>query len=90
MQKKEKKTKISLQLHGVQSTIVPVNQVSLTHRKIFRSKIIIIIHNILHLIKLTTLYINTSEHDGKRSEDNATLAHLEPPLKWLLIIPKDF
>lgn len=60
--------------------------VSYSHRKIVRSKIIIIIiHNILYLIKLTTLYINTSEPEGQRSEVNATLAHLAPPVKWLPI-----
>lgn len=63
--------------------------VSYSHRKIVRSKIIIIIiHNILYLIKLTTLYINTSEPKGQRSEVNATLAHLAPPVKWLPIGPR--
>lgn len=62
--------------------------VSYSHRKIVGSKIIIIIiHNILLLIKLTTLYINTSEPEGQRSEVNATLAHLTPPVKWLPIGP---
>lgn len=96
MQKKEKEIlkkkqthyMIPLRPHCVQSAIVPVNQVSLySHRKIVRSKIIIIIinNNILYLIKLTTLYINTSEPEGQRSEVNATLAHLAPPVKWLPI-----
>ena len=49
--------------------------------------IIIIIHHRLALIKLTALYINTSEHEGKRSEVNATLAHLAPPVKWLPMVP---
>lgn len=65
--------------------------VSNSHRKIVRSKIIIIIiiviHNILYLIKLTTLYINTTKPKGQRSEVNATLAHLAPPVKWLPISP---
>lgn len=63
--------------------------VSNSHRKIVRSKIIIIvIHNILYLIKLTTLYINTTKPKGQRSEVNATLAHLAPPVKWLPISPR--
>lgn len=60
----------------------------LLHRKIVGSKIIIIIHNILYLIKLNTLYINTSEPEHQRSEVNATLAHLAPPVKWLPIGPR--
>lgn len=63
--------------------------VSYSHRKIVRSKIIRIrIHNILYLIKLTTLYINTTEPNGQKSEVNATLAHLAPPVKWLPIGPQ--
>lgn len=52
--------------------------VSYSHRKILGCKIIIIIHNILYLIKLTTLYINTPEPESQSWEVNATLAHLAP------------
>lgn len=75
------------QLHCVVGHRSSQPGVSYSHRKIVRSKIIII-HNILYLIKLTTLYINTSEPKGQRSEVNATLAHLAPPVKWLPIGPR--
>lgn len=50
------------------------SQPGVSHRKIvrFKIKIIIIIHNILYLIKLTALYINTLERE--RSEVTATWA----------------
>lgn len=94
-EKKEKKLKIKHLNDHPATTLCVVGHrssqpgVSYSHRKIVRSKIIIIIiHNILYLIKLTTLYINTSEPKGQRSEVNATLAHLAPPVKWLPIGPR--
>lgn len=86
---KNKEVMIFLRLRGAVRHRSSHPGVSYTHRKILRSKIIIIIiNNIIYLIKLTTLYINTSEPEGQRSEVNATLAHLAPPVKWLPIGPR--
>lgn len=77
---KEKHNNSSCDPPATVAATVPVDQASLIHRKILRSKIRRIIHNILYLIKL-----NHFVHKYMRSEVNATLA---PPVKWLPIGPR--